>query len=87
MAADGTVLNRLVAGYAREASLYVAASYLAYVLDRLSVQVRRSLGGGPGTAQIVVVALLLEPPWSGAGGGRAPLGAEAATVARERAGA
>jgi hypothetical protein len=55
---DGTVLNRLVAGYAREASLYVAASYPAYVLDRLSVSAGAS-GGGPGTAQIVVVALLL----------------------------
>lgn len=55
---DGTVLDRLVAGYAREASVYVAASYPAYVLDRLSASAGAS-GGGPGTAQIVVVALLL----------------------------
>jgi hypothetical protein len=55
---DGTVLNRLVEGYAHEASLYVASSYPAYTLDRLSVTAGAS-GGGPQTAQIVVVAFLL----------------------------
>ena len=33
---DRSVLDRLAVGYAREASTYVAASYSAYVLERLS---------------------------------------------------
>jgi hypothetical protein len=55
---DGSVLDRLAAGYAREASTYVSASYSAYVLEPLSTD--RSVGGsGPGTGQIVVLAALL----------------------------
>jgi hypothetical protein len=54
---DRAVLARLAAGYARESSLYVASSYSAYVLERLSTN-PASASSGPGGGQIVVVALL-----------------------------
>jgi hypothetical protein len=55
---DRSVLDRLARGYAREASIYVGSSYPAYVLERLSTTALPS-GGGPGTGQIVILALLL----------------------------
>jgi len=55
---DRSVLARLATGYEREASLYVASSYSAYVLERLSTNPQPD-GSGPGTAQIVIVAALL----------------------------
>lgn len=55
---EGEVVDRLATGFASVASDYVAASYSAYVLDRLGAD-----PGGEGTglhpAQIVVLALLL----------------------------
>jgi hypothetical protein len=56
-AADEEVLERLVVGYAREASSYVAASYSAYVLARLSID-SGGTGTGPSTAQVVILAFL-----------------------------
>jgi uncharacterized protein involved in exopolysaccharide biosynthesis len=55
---DRSVLDRLTAAYSREASIYVSSSYSAYVLDRLSTGAGPS-GSGPGTAQIVILAVLL----------------------------
>jgi hypothetical protein len=55
---DRASLERLASGYAREASIYVASSYSAYVLERLSTETV-SAGGGAGTGQVVIVALLL----------------------------
>jgi uncharacterized protein involved in exopolysaccharide biosynthesis len=55
---DRAVLARLAAGYARESSLYVASSYSAYVLERLSTNPGPA-DSGPGNGQIVIVALLL----------------------------
>src|SRR4051812_30032689 len=55
---DRSVLSRLAGAYAREASIYVSASYSAYVLQRLSTTAAPD-SGGPGTAQVVIVALLL----------------------------
>jgi hypothetical protein len=55
---DRGLVNRVAAGYGRAASNYVAASYPAYVLARLSIS---STDGstGPGTAQLVILALVL----------------------------
>jgi hypothetical protein len=55
---DRAVLDRLAAGYSHAASIYVASSYSAYVLERLST-VAVPAGSGPGTGQIVILALLL----------------------------
>jgi hypothetical protein len=55
---DRSVLNRLAVGYAREASTYVAASYAAYVLERISTDSAPD-GTGPGTGQVIVLAALL----------------------------
>jgi uncharacterized protein involved in exopolysaccharide biosynthesis len=55
---DRSVLSRLAGAYAREASTYVSASYSAYVLERLSTTSAPD-SSGPGTAQVVIVALLL----------------------------
>jgi uncharacterized protein involved in exopolysaccharide biosynthesis len=55
---DRAVLARLAAGYERESSLYVASSYSAYVLERLSTSPAPARSG-PGGGQIVIVALLL----------------------------
>jgi hypothetical protein len=55
---DRAVLARLATGYEREASLYVASSYSAYVLERLSTTPAPA-GSGPGGVQVVIVALLL----------------------------
>ena len=55
---DRSVLARLAAGYASEASIYVASSYSAYVLERLSTEPTPD-GSGPGTGQVVILALLL----------------------------
>jgi hypothetical protein len=55
---DRTALARLATGYAREASLFVASSYSAYVLERLSTKPGPA-DSGPGDGQIVIVALLL----------------------------
>jgi uncharacterized protein involved in exopolysaccharide biosynthesis len=54
---DAETVERLVTGYDRAASLFVASSYPAYVLDRLSTAA--VTGDGPSTSQIVVLALLL----------------------------
>jgi uncharacterized protein involved in exopolysaccharide biosynthesis len=54
---DRAVLARLAAGYTRESSLYVASSYSAYVLERLSTNPSPA-DSGPGGGQIVIVALL-----------------------------
>jgi hypothetical protein len=55
---DRGLVNRVAAGYGRAASNYVAASYPAYVLARLSSD---SADGstGPGTAQLVILALVV----------------------------
>jgi hypothetical protein len=55
---DRGLVNRVAAGYGRAASNYVAASYPAYVLARLSIS---STDGstGPGTPQLVILALIL----------------------------
>jgi hypothetical protein len=55
---DRSVVDRLAAAYAREASIYVASSYSAYVLERLSTEAV-STDSGPGTGQVAIVALLL----------------------------
>ncbi|MEA2456224.1 MAG: hypothetical protein QOI45_2486, partial [Thermoleophilaceae bacterium] len=55
---DRTLVTRLAAGYARAASNYVAASYSAYALERLSTQADVG-SSGPGTAQVVILALLV----------------------------
>jgi hypothetical protein len=55
---DRAVVDRLAAGYARAASNYVASSYPAYVLDRLSTQAGPD-SSGPGATQIVILALLV----------------------------
>ena len=55
---DRSVLTRLSVGYAREASTYVAASYAAYVLERISTDSAPD-GTGPGTGQVAVLAALL----------------------------
>jgi uncharacterized protein involved in exopolysaccharide biosynthesis len=54
---DRAVLARLADGYARESSLFVASSYSAYVLERLSTKPAPA-ESGPSGGQIVVVALL-----------------------------
>jgi hypothetical protein len=55
---DRGLVNRVGAGYARAATNYVAASYPAYMLARLSTD---SADGstGPGTAQLVILALVV----------------------------
>jgi hypothetical protein len=55
---DRSVLTRLSVGYAREASTYVAASYAAYVLERISTDSAPD-GTGPGTGQVAILAALL----------------------------
>jgi hypothetical protein len=55
---DRSALDRLVAGYAREASIYVSSSYPAYVLEHLTTQAVTS-ESGPGTGQVVIAALLV----------------------------
>jgi hypothetical protein len=55
---DRSVLERLAPSYSREASIYVSSSYSAYVLERLSAD-GSPAGSGPGTAQVVILALLL----------------------------
>jgi hypothetical protein len=55
---DRALVASLAAAYARESSLYVASSYSAYVLERLSTNPAPA-DSGPGGAQIVIVALLL----------------------------
>jgi hypothetical protein len=55
---DRTVVNRVAAGYGRAASNYVAASYPAYVLARLSSSSADG-GTGAGTAQLVILALVV----------------------------
>jgi len=55
---DRGELARLAPGYERESSLYVASSYSAYVLERLSTNPAPA-DGGAGGAQVVIVALLL----------------------------
>ena len=55
---DRAVVARLAAGYERESSLYVASSYSAFVLERLSTNPAPA-SSGPGGGQIVVVAALL----------------------------
>jgi hypothetical protein len=82
---DGSAIDGLAAAYAREASIYVAASYPAYALERLGTD-HGAGGSGPGGVQIIVLALLvgatlgvalvaaelrLEPHFKGFGGPRA----------------
>jgi hypothetical protein len=55
---DRSVLDRLAVGYAREASTYVASSYAAYVLERISSDSTPDASGA-GTGQVVVLAVLL----------------------------
>jgi hypothetical protein len=55
---DRALVDRLSAGYARAASNYVAASYSAYALERLGTDADDG-GPGPGTVQILVLALLV----------------------------
>lgn len=55
---DRAVVDRLAAGYARAASNYVASSYPAYVLARLSTNPGPD-SSGPGATQIVILALLV----------------------------
>ncbi len=57
---DRSAVDRLAAAYSRSASNYVAASYSAYVLERLSSD--NSTGGsGPGGLQVAILALLVGP--------------------------
>jgi hypothetical protein len=56
--ADRDLVDRLASGYARAASNYVASSYPAYVLDRLSTDPGPD-SSGPGATQIVILALLV----------------------------
>jgi hypothetical protein len=55
---DRSAVERLASAYARSASNYVAASYPAYVLERLSSN-RGAGGSGPGGLQVVILALLV----------------------------
>ena len=55
---DRSTVDRLATAYARSASNYVAASYSAYVLERLSSG-SGSGGGGPGGLQVAILALLV----------------------------
>jgi hypothetical protein len=55
---DRKPVDRLADGYARAASNYVATSYSAYVLERLSTD-RGAGGAGPSAAQVVILALLV----------------------------
>jgi hypothetical protein len=55
---DRSTVDRLAAAYARSASNYVAASYSAYVLERLSSG-SGSGGSGPGGLQVAILALLV----------------------------
>jgi capsular polysaccharide biosynthesis protein len=55
---DRALVDRLAAGYARAASNYLASSYPAYVLDRLSTE-QASSSSGPSSIQVVILALLV----------------------------
>jgi hypothetical protein len=55
---DRSAVDRLASAYARSASNYVAASYPAYVLERLSSDSGAG-GSGPGGLQVVILALLV----------------------------
>ena len=55
---DRGLVNRVAAGYGRAASNYVAASYPAYVLARLSSDAADG-STGPGTPQLVILALIV----------------------------
>ena len=55
---DRSAVDRLAAAYARAASNYVAASYSAYVLERLSSE-QRLRRSGPGGLQVAILALLV----------------------------
>jgi outer membrane biosynthesis protein TonB len=55
---DRAQVDRVARGYARAASNYVASSYPAYVLDPLSTT-RADGSTGPGTAQLMILALLV----------------------------
>ena len=54
---DEDTLDQLARSYSQAASEYVSASYSAYVLQQLSVD--SSGGGGPGTLQVAILALLV----------------------------
>ena len=54
---DEDTLDQLARSYSQAASDYVSASYSAYVLQQLSVD--SSGGGGPGTLQVAILALLV----------------------------
>jgi hypothetical protein len=55
---DRPLVDRLAAGYARAASNYVAASFSAYALERLSVDAEDG-STGPGALQVAILALLV----------------------------
>ena len=55
---DRSAVDRLAAAYSRSASNYVAASYSAYVLERLSSDSVTG-GSGPGGLQVAILALLV----------------------------
>lgn len=55
---DRSAVDRLAAAYSRSASNYVAASYSAYVLERLSSD-NITGGSGPGGLQVAILALLV----------------------------
>ena len=55
---DRSAVDRLAAAYSRSASNYVAASYSAYVLERLSSDSATG-GSGPGGLQVAILALLV----------------------------
>jgi hypothetical protein len=54
---DGALVERLIVGYERAASNYVAASYSAYVLEPLTTGPADD--AGPGTAEVVILSLLV----------------------------
>jgi hypothetical protein len=54
---DEATLDQLARSYSQAAGEYVSASYSAYVLQQLSVD--SSGGGGPGTLEVAILALLV----------------------------